>query len=147
MMDLVKFMTVKAKKFTTFWLPPTIWAVVIFSFSSRPVQTTSEVYWQDFVVKKTAHLIEYAILAILLYRALKESGLSRKRSGIYSIVVVFIYGALDEFHQSFTPGRQSRIRDVIIDTVGGSLGIYALWNLLPKAPKNFKDLLKKLHLE
>ena len=111
------------------WLPPIIWALIIFSFSSLQVGSSNEVYWKDFVIKKTAHLVEYAILAILLYRAMVNSEIDKKKALIASIVMAGFYGLTDELHQSFTPGREPRIRDVVIDTIGASFGgiIYKKW--------------------
>lgn len=58
-----------------FWLPVIVWLLIIFSFSSRPTGVASQISWQDFIVKKTAHVVEYAILSFLLFRALLNSGL------------------------------------------------------------------------
>jgi len=134
------------KKIIFFWIPVIVWASVIFTFSANPTTQTSEIHWQDFVVKKTAHMIFYAILAILLYRALKESNLQKEKAGWLSIFSCFFYGLTDEFHQSFTPGREPRLRDVIFDTIGSALAIYFIWKWLPKAPAKLKSWAKKLQL-
>ena len=106
------------------WAPVAAWAVVIFLFSSLSVTPTTEIYWQDFVVKKTAHVIEYGIFAALLYRALRSEGVEKINAGLLAILVSVIYGASDEFHQGFTPGREPRVRDVVFDTIGAIAGIY-----------------------
>lgn len=136
----------KVEKIVKFWLPAVLWAVVIFSFSSLPTLKTSEIYWQDFIIKKLAHLTEYAVLAVLLYRALKSSGVEKKKAGYWAILITLFYGITDEFHQNFTPGREPKIRDVVIDTIGGGLGIYLIWNLLPKLPLRVRELAKKFEL-
>jgi VanZ family protein len=136
----------KVQKITKFWLPVILWAGVIFTFSAFTTVKTSEIYWQDFIVKKLAHIAEYAIFAVLFYRALVNSGAEKKKAGYLAIVSALVYGITDEFHQSFTPGREPMVRDVIIDTIGGSIGIWALWNLLPKAPEKIKVLVQKLSL-
>ncbi len=133
-------------KLIKFWLPPALWALAIFSFSSFSTPKTSVIYWQDFLVKKTAHVIEYGILAVLLYRALKATGAGERKAGLLAIVIVFFYGITDEFHQSFTPGREPRIRDVLIDTAGAGLFIYAVWNWLPKAPEKIKIWARNLEV-
>jgi len=120
--------------------------MVIFLFSSLPTTRNIEIYWQDFIIKKTAHVVEYGIFAVLLYRALKEGGVDKERAGLFSILIAVLYGMTDEFHQSFTPGRESRIRDVGFDTIGAILAIYILWKLLPKAPKKLKSWAKNLQL-
>ena len=106
------------------WAPVAAWAVIIFLFSSLSVTPTTEIYWQDFVVKKTAHVIEYGIFAALLYRALRSEGVEKINAGLLAILVSVIYGATDEFHQGFTPGREPRVRDVVFDTIGAIAGIY-----------------------
>ncbi len=108
-----------------YWVPTIVWAVVIFGFSSRQTITTSQVYWQDFVIKKAAHLFEYGLLGILLYRSLKHSFKLDKLAVItLTLSLVALYAITDEFHQSFTPGREPRLRDVMIDTLGA---VAALW--------------------
>jgi len=134
------------KKTLNFWLPPVVWALVIFLFSSKPVIPSSLFFWKDFIIKKTAHVVEYGILAALLYRALKEYGVQKYNAGLIAILIALIYGATDELHQSFTPGREPRVRDVFFDTIGAILSIYSIWNLLPKAPKKLKTWAKKLQL-
>ena len=128
------------------WLPPIIWAIVIFSFSSYQTVQASQIKWQDFIVKKSFHIIEYAILTTFVYRAMKESGLNRKKAGIYSILFTILYGITDEFHQSFTQGRESKARDVIFDTIGGLLSIYIIWKYLPKAPKRLVAWAKRFQI-
>jgi VanZ family protein len=127
-------------------VPPVLWAAVIFTFSSFSTATTSEFFLTDFVIKKTAHVVEYAIFAALIYRALKESGVNKKKAGFYAIAVAAIYAVSDEFHQSFTPGRQPTLRDIIFDTIGATLAIYSIWKLLPKAPTRLKNWAKNWQL-
>ena len=133
-------------KFLILWLPPTLWASVIFIFSSFSSIATSEIFWQDFILKKTAHIIEYAIFATLLFRSLKESGADRKKAGFLALLIAFLYAITDEIHQSFTPGREPRFRDIIFDTIGATFAVYFIWNLLPKAPPKLKAWAKKLQL-
>ncbi|MEK7497900.1 MAG: VanZ family protein [Patescibacteria group bacterium] len=134
------------KKFLKFWLPVIVWAVVIYSFSSIKTPSTSEIFWQDFMVKKTAHVVEYGILAVLLYRAFRSQGLNKTRAGTMAIILAAGYGGTDEFHQSFTAGREPTVRDVVFDTIGATLGIYIIWKLLPNLPPRLKTLAKSLDL-
>ncbi|KKR28914.1 MAG: Acetobutylicum phosphotransbutyrylase [Candidatus Woesebacteria bacterium GW2011_GWA1_39_8] len=139
-------MNPKLKSLLNLWLPIVIWALIIFNFSAHPAVQASVTHWQDFIVKKFAHLIEYAIFATLWYRALKESGIDKKMAGLYAIFICLAYGATDEFHQAFTPTREPTIRDVTIDTAGGIIGIFIIWKLLPKAPKKLKIWAEELHI-
>jgi hypothetical protein len=61
------------KQFMSRFLPPILWMLAIYavsSLSTLPGPQTGEVVWWDFVLKKTAHMIEYAILFYLWQRAL-----------------------------------------------------------------------------
>lgn len=133
-------------KFIKYWLPPILWAMAIFTVSSITVGSSSDFYWKDFVVKKTAHVVEYGILATLIYRALINSNISIKKAMLYSVILAFLYGATDEFHQSFTPGRGPKFTDVLIDTVGASLFIYGIIANIQKMPENIKRLFSKIQI-
>jgi len=83
------------------------------------------------VFRKCCHLTEYAVLALLIWRALHRvpNNLPEwswpKVGG--TILVVFLYASSDEFHQSFVPNRTPLVSDVFIDTAGGVLGLLGLW--------------------
>ena len=98
----------------TLWLPVFAWAAVIFAFSSIPSLSTGLGTW-DTVLRKGAHITEYAILGALLYRALGREALA--------LAVGIAYAATDEFHQRFVHGRHSSPVDVAIDAVGLALGM------------------------
>jgi VanZ family protein len=136
----------RIKRGLFFWAPVVVWAGVIFAFSSIPATPTSEIHWQDFIVKKSAHFVEYAILATLLFRALTGSGIERKRSGYLSILFSVLYAASDEFHQSFTPGREATVRDVLIDTAGAVSAVYYIQNILPNTKGNLRKLAKLMKI-
>jgi hypothetical protein len=123
------------------WLPVIVWGAIIFTFSSSGAPSVSQVYWKDFVVKKIAHLVEYAVLAILLFRAMKGSGVNSTNSMLYSILVSFFYAVTDEFHQSFTPGREPTVRDVVIDSVGSMMAMFSLKYFSDKFPKRIRNFL------
>jgi len=110
-----------------YWLPAVIWASLIYYMSSRSSIQTVDVYWQDFLIKKIAHFTEYFIFTVLVYRALSNTtNFSKKKSLVLSFVITVIYAALDEFHQSFIPGREPKIRDVVIDSIGSISAILCL---------------------
>jgi len=98
----------------TVWLPVFAWAAVIFAFSSIPSLSTGLGTW-DTVLRKGAHIAEYAILGALLYRALGREALA--------LAAGIAYAATDEFHQRFVQGRHSSPVDVAIDAVGLALGM------------------------
>jgi VanZ family protein len=134
------------EKILLYWLPVFLWAGIIFVFSANPTTATSEIHWQDFIIKKTLHIIFFGTLCVFLYRALKESGINQLKAGYTSILFTAFYGITDEVHQSFTPGRMARVYDVIFDTIGAILAVYVIWKYLPKAPKKLKHLAKRFSL-
>jgi VanZ family protein len=98
----------------TVWLPVFVWAAVIFTFSSIPSLSTGLGTW-DTILRKGAHLTEYAVLGGLLYRALGREPLA--------LAVGIAYAATDELHQYFVPGRHASPVDVAIDAVGVAAGM------------------------
>jgi VanZ family protein len=101
----------------TVWLPVVIWAAVIFTFSSIPSLSSGLGTW-DTILRKGAHLTEYAVLGGLLYRALGREALA--------LAVGIAYAATDELHQYFVRGRHASPVDVAIDAVGIAVGML-LW--------------------
>lgn len=73
---------------------------------------------------KLLHLVEYAILGLLLARAIKKTFKFEDVRKLCSLVLViaFIYGLSDEFHQAFVPGRTVSLFDALSDAVGALLG-------------------------
>lgn len=120
------------------WLLLIIWMAVIFNFSNDPAVVSDEKSGfvltifnslgldlnsifgtlANFIVRKMGHFTEFFILYVFLYNVLKES-FSKKRALIMALVCTFLYACSDEFHQIFIPGREGRLRDVLIDTSGG----------------------------
>ncbi len=83
-------------------------------------------------IRKLAHLTEYFILGLLLFRAFNSDSADLKawRWVFYSLLAVMLFAAGDEFHQSFVGTRTASIIDVGIDTLGGFLALCTilLWN-------------------
>ena len=100
----------------TVWLPIVAWAAVIFTLSSIPSLSTGLGLW-DTILRKGAHLTEYAILGALLYRALHREA--------PALAAGIAYAGTDELHQHFVRGRHGSPVDVAIDAVGVSLGMLA----------------------
>lgn len=73
-------------------------------------------------VRKGAHFVEYLILALLLYWTFSYYPLSFMNRMIYSLFIVLLCAVLDEYLQSFV-ARTSSVSDVLLDFMGGSLGI------------------------
>ena len=78
-----------------------------------------------FLVRKTAHFTEYAILGSLFFLNLKSWQRSKNSTSmniLLSLIFSFLYACTDELHQIFVPGRSAQFRDVLIDTLGASFG-------------------------
>jgi len=81
-------------------------------------------------IRKLGHLTEYAILAMLLWRALRGGTRWQMQMSILFLiawVACAIFAASDEFHQSFVPSRTSSPHDVIIDICGALIGLAICW--------------------
>ena len=125
------------------------WCIVIFNFSSQTASESSElsggfisavcefivpqfdgfsgeeraefVENLQFVVRKSAHFTAYAVLGLLSYFALYD--IKKRKRFLFSLSFVIFYACTDEFHQYFVEGRSCELRDVLIDTAGGLVGI------------------------
>jgi VanZ family protein len=92
----------------------------IFLLSSRQRIGVSEVYIYNFIIFKSLHMIEYAALFFLFFRAINKTftKISQKNALIIAVVLAILYGITDEMHQTFVPTREGSIRDIGIDTIG-----------------------------
>jgi VanZ family protein len=109
-----------ASRALSVWLPVVLWAALIFTLSSIPSLSTGLGGW-DTVLRKGAHLTEYAILGALLLRALGRA--------VPAVAAGALYAASDELHQHFVSGRHASPLDVLLDTAGVAVGVYVLRRL------------------
>lgn len=82
------------------------------------------------VVRKCAHLTEYAILAALLFRAFRQNPPRVGRALAMSFFIAAAYAALDEFHQSYVASRTGSPWDVLIDCAGALAGVLVYWRAI-----------------
>lgn len=109
------------------WLPPILWGGIIFYLSSRPASAFPSLWFpqQD----KIAHIIEYGIFAILIFRAIflptyHWIPISRlRRATIIILIATALYGASDEVHQIFVPTRTGSVTDWLADVTGACLAV------------------------
>jgi VanZ family protein len=99
------------------WAPVVLWAAVIFALSAVPDLGTGLGTW-DTILRKCAHATEYAILAILLYRAIARE--------LPAFLIGLAYAISDEVHQAFVQGRHASPFDVSMDAAGLVLGLLVL---------------------
>jgi len=97
-----------------------------------PHMSAARVHAIHELLRKCAHLAEYSVFALLLWRALRKPVKSDPRAWNWRearlvLLLVMLYAATDEFHQQFVSTRTSLVSDVFIDTGGGAAGLLALW--------------------
>lgn len=101
------------------WALAVIWALVIWLFSSWASLPSLGPTLLDLVLKKSAHFIEFGILAVLLARAIYPAYSDRRWLAVaIALLLTAAWAAIDELHQASTPGRRPSIGDVVVDIVG-----------------------------
>lgn len=130
------------RTFARYWLPVILWAAVITlasadEFSARNTGTVIEKVIAailghplppeqfdplHFVIRKLAHLAEYAVLGALAFRACRadERGWNAKWA-LTAVAVALAVAIVDELHQSFVPSRTGSPIDVLFDTAGATI--------------------------
>ncbi len=99
------------------YAPAVLWAIAIFCASSIPsdAMPSSIIFSQD----KLLHGGVYAVLGFLAYRGIRRRGMTAWRAAAWiTFGICVLYGASDEFHQHFVPGRSMDIFDLLADGVG-----------------------------
>ncbi|GEL07377.1 VanZ family protein [Salisediminibacterium halotolerans] len=135
------------------WVPVFLWMGVIFFFSAQPGETSgalsggvvafvfdvvqSAVFFAELdadgfhlFIRKAAHFVIYAILAVLILRALyfaDAPAVFAQRKGLWAWVLATVYAAIDETHQLFVPGRSGEVSDVLLDSAGALFGLMLCW--------------------
>lgn len=115
--------------FAGYYLPVLLWMSLIFYFSSIPGlrSGTSSIAIEIFL-RKSAHIFEYLILAILLGRIFNFYWKTQSlKIGIATFLISIFYAISDEVHQFFVDDRSGRVFDVMIDGIGILLGILVLF--------------------
>jgi VanZ family protein len=112
------------------WLPALLWMTAIFTISSRSTVSLPSVTQAD----KVAHAAAYAVLGVALAFALRRSSVASWPA--WSVTLGWLYGASDEFHQRFVPGRSPDVADWVADAVGVVIGtlLFQRWLARRAAP-------------
>ena len=126
-----------------YWLPPLLWMAVIVGFSTDAGSESHTEHWLlpilrelapwatpallealHWLVRKSAHLSEYAILAALWLRAfVRGRNLSPRTAGFLALAISVAWAILDELHQSFVPSRTASLADVLVDSAGALIAL------------------------
>lgn len=137
-------------RFLKYWLPVLLWLGFIFIGSTdlmssehtsrflipfllwlKPDISPATLAQIHFVLRKLGHITEYAILAMLFWRALRCGTNRQMKISILFVSVWALcatFAASDEFHQSFVSSRSGAIGDVGIDSVGAVFGLLISWS-------------------
>ena len=89
--------------------------------TSEAVEKVSgaKVTFEPFVIRKTAHFVEFAVLGVLLYMTFHYFGIRKiKTNYAIGVSVSFAVAAIDEFLQLFSEGRSAQMGDVLLDVIG-----------------------------
>jgi len=132
----------------SYWTPVAICMLAIFYFSSQSSlgQMSGPPLFQ--AARKSGHVFEYGLLALLLGRALFHTWRARgealtqsllSRAWLVGVALSCLYAMTDEFHQTFVPHREGHLQDVLLDTLSavGALGLWYLFRtrqLKPRQP-------------
>jgi len=108
----------------TAWGPAAIWAAVLFLLSELPGDTVGSGWG---INDKVAHLGLYLVLGASVAWAASRS---RRIPGAIFILIGVTYGALDEWHQAFVPGRDPSSADWLADAAGVLAGFFLLRTFL-----------------
>jgi len=122
------------RRFLWRWLPPLFWMGLIFVLSAQPDLPHAPGALFDALLKKGAHAFAFGVLAWLYLRALRGEGPSSSRLRLLSLTLAALYACSDELHQAFVPGRNPRLSDVLIDSLGAMLAL-ALEARRARAPR------------
>ncbi len=90
------------------------------------------------IIRKVAHFSIYTLLGFLLMGLMTKTKIKEKWRILITVGLGIIYAILDEFHQSFSPGRTPKITDVYIDTLGIILGVLLILLITKIYKKYFK---------
>ncbi len=115
-------MAKSASRLALAWAPALLYMALIWALSSIRIDAVrlADVPLED----KGVHFVEYAVLGALAAHAVRRTWPARSQWRVYltAVLIAVGWGLLDEFHQSFVPGRFGEVNDVIADGIGAAVG-------------------------
>ena len=104
-----------------------------------PSMSQAHIEQLHYAFRKCCHMTEFAVLAVLAWRAIRQPTRHDQRKWRWdeaglALGITLLYAASDELHQVFIPSRTGQISDVVVDVLGGAIGLTLLW----LAGKKFK---------
>ncbi|MGB5287543.1 MAG: VanZ family protein [Ignavibacteriaceae bacterium] len=131
------FEYLEKRKVWLVYIPLFVYWLVLFTATSLPAYNLPKLGLSD----KINHLVAYFLLAILLNLTLIYQRKSRflfERAAIATFIICLLYGAVDEIHQMFVPGRFAEILDWVADGSGAILGVFLVYFLKNKLNYNLE---------
>ncbi len=145
-------MQIRVRYFIKYWVPVLALMTLIFTISTdlgssqhtsriigpllrwfNPNVSEQTIHAFQVVFRKTGHMSGYALLALLLWRALDPN---KRRPLVWSsrvardtFALAVLYACTDEFHQMFVPTRDGQVTDVLIDAGGAFIALILIWVL------------------
>lgn len=119
------------------YIPLIVYWITLFILTTIPADNVPQLFENQ---DKYEHFIAYCGLAILLSLALyfqKRSILISSKAFLFALLFILAYGAVDELHQLFVPGRYCDFYDWLADSFGGILGIGIVFLFVRKISKNY----------
>lgn len=92
-------------------------------------------------IRKFAHGFEFFVLALLVFLTLKSFNIKSREVIIYTLFIILLYAVIDEYRQLYIPGRNSNVKDVVIDFTGGIIGVIILQFII-----SIKKIISKVYL-
>ena len=122
----------KARKLL--WLPPIGWAATIFTLSCLSFGSFEPGFAQE---DKVFHSALFSLLSMFFFLAFfYERRFRWAKAAVLAFLITSAYGAVDEFHQRFTPNRTCDVRDWMADTVGAAVVVLTFSSQRRKGAKN-----------
>ena len=91
-------------------------------------------------IRKFAHGFEFLVLSLIIFLTLKSFDIKNRECIIYTLFIVLLYAVIDEYRQLYIPGRTSSVRDIVIDFIGGIVGVIILQFIV-----SFKNVISKIY--
>ena len=91
-------------------------------------------------IRKFAHGFEFLVLSLIIFLTLKSFDIKNRECIIYTLFIVLLYAVIDEYRQLYIPGRNSSVRDIVIDFIGGIVGVVILQFIF-----GFKNVISKIY--
>ena len=130
-----------------YWIPAICVAILISLFSTHyfsgeetariiipilhrifPFATDRELRWMHIGIRKLAHVTEFGVFSIAVFHGIRAERRGwNLRWAVLTLVIAVSYAGLDEWHQSFVPLREARVRDVVIDFTGAFMAQILVW--------------------